>query len=150
LPHLPAVQRAVLALALTGFYKLGDVDLVWEQLESTCPMLGTDCEVADAGLVVRLGAGSDTEVVYDLDERPVLHPRVVRGRPAPGLPPLESERVLFRSRPVLWRDWVAAWECVHAGEVPLKPPLPGVRLLPPESATVVDAEPAEARDAQRR
>jgi len=126
LPRLAEREAEVLALALTGFYKAAGVDLVREQVEASFPPPCPPYDIADGRLVV--WPGGDAEVAYDLDEAPVLHPQVVAGRPAVGLPALEARRLLFGDRAVPWRDWVAAWARQPG------PLVPGMRVLPPVRA----------------
>lgn len=121
LSALSADQAAVLALALTGFYKLAGVDLVREQIESCFLPASTPYDIADEGLVVWPGPGYETEVVYDLREVPALHPRVTAGQPSAPLPVLAADELLFKRRAELWEDWVGAWQRVQAGEPPSKP-----------------------------
>ncbi len=123
-------QAAVLALALTGYYKLGSVDLVREQIEAAfaprCPPYDLD----DNGLVVWPGPGYEVEAVYDLGAGPVLRPRVVAG-PSTELPVLDARQILFRDRDVAWQDWVDTWERDQDGKGLPQPLMPGMRLLPP-------------------
>jgi hypothetical protein len=131
LPRLLSAQTAVLATALVGFYQRSCTDLVREQIEALFAPARPPYDVAAEGLVVWPGPGYETEVVYDLgEEGPVLHPRVVAGRPAADLPVLEAGAVLFSRRPVAWQDWVEVWQRDQAGEGPGKPLLPEVRVLP--------------------
>jgi hypothetical protein len=130
LPRLTAGQAAVLATALTGFYKLGGVDLVREQIEASLAPARPPYDIAEDGLVVWPGGGYEAEVVYDLRDGPVLHPRVVTGHPPAGLPVLTADQLLFGRRAVAWDDWVEAWERDQAGVAPPKPLVPGVRVLP--------------------
>jgi hypothetical protein len=130
LSRLSTGQAAVLATALIGFYMKGGVDLVREQIEAS---FAPDCppyDITDEGLVVWPGGEYEVKVVYDLGAGPVLHPRVVEGRPAAELPVLDPGQLLFSSRAVAWADWVAAWEQDQAGAGHPAALLPGVRVLP--------------------
>jgi hypothetical protein len=133
LPRLADEQATLLAMALIGFYKLGGVDLIREQIEAS---LAPECppyEITDEGLVVWPGGSYETKVVYDLSAGPVLHPHVVGGRPPGDVPVLDAERLRFSSQAVAWLDWVAAWERVQAGGGQPEGLLPAVRVLPPRS-----------------
>jgi hypothetical protein len=86
-------------------------------------------------LVVWPDGSYESEVAYDLGERPLLHPRVVIGKPPAELPVLAADDVLFGLRPVTWQAWVEAWERIQKGEGEAKPLLPGVHLLPVTATT---------------
>jgi hypothetical protein len=131
LPRLSAGQAALLATALIGFYQESGVDLVREQIEASFAPECPPYDLTGEGLVVWPGGGYETKVVYDLRAGPVLHPRVVEGRPAAELPVLEADQLLLSSRAVAWQDWVAAWERAQAGAGSAETLLPGVRVLPP-------------------
>ena len=62
------------------------------------------------------GADGRTEVVYPLDDRAVCLPYVMSGAPIADLPGLEPRRLLFRETPVLWRQWVEAWQRDQSGD----------------------------------
>jgi hypothetical protein len=130
LSRVTAQQTAVFALALTGFYKKAGVDLVREQIEASFAPACPPYDITDEGLVVWPGGRLEVEVVYDLHERPLLHPCVVAGWPPDGLPVLEAGQLLFRERAVLWTDWVAVWERDESGAGPPDALVPGVGLLP--------------------
>jgi hypothetical protein len=101
---------AVLALAMTGWYKKAGVDLIREQIEAcftpTCPPY----VLAKEGLVVWPGKGYEAEAVYDFRAKSVFKSRIVAGLPQVDLPILRAEQVLFKDRLVTWHDWVEAWE----------------------------------------
>jgi hypothetical protein len=101
-----AEQRAVLDLAVVGFFKVSGTDLLRVDVESIFGPVPYD--VTDAGLVAWLGDGA--EVVYDLTAEPVIEPRVAAGKPPDVLPAPAADDLLFRRRPVTWAGWVAAWE----------------------------------------
>ena len=80
-----------------------------EQIEAC---LGTPCPAYDVGaedMIVWPGPDDDTEVVYNLREEPLLHPRRREGRLADNMPVLAADKVVFRNNPITWKDWVAAW-----------------------------------------
>jgi len=131
LPRLSPDQGAVLALALTGFYKESGVDLVAEQIEASLRLEDSRYDIADQGLVVWPGSAYEVEVVYDLRAGPVLHPHTVSGQAALELPSLEAGQLLFSRRDVTWEDWVDAWERDQTGKAPPGPVVPSVRVLPP-------------------
>jgi hypothetical protein len=111
--QLSAERRAILELALAGFYKLCGVELVREQLEAA---IGTaPYDVATEGLVVWPGAGYATEVIYDLHARePVA---TVRGASLAGEPiSLGGKHALFGREPIAWSAWTGAWQALARGE----------------------------------
>jgi len=127
LPGLSPEQRAILTTALTGFYQRCGVDLVREQLEASLPQPCPPYDVSEKGLVVWPGQGYETEVLYDLRQRPEITPRVVSGKLADGLPVLQADQILFSRQEVTWLDWLAAWD-----EAP-KPCGRGAAILPGKS-----------------
>lgn len=131
LPRLSVPETEVLALALSGLYKAAGVDLVREQIEASFPPPAPAYDISGGRLFVWTG---DTEAVYDLEEGPILHPRIFGVAPAVPLPPLEARRLLFGRRTVPWRDWVEAWARDQAGKGQPGPLVPGVRVLPPVRA----------------
>jgi hypothetical protein len=131
LSYVSAEQAAVLALALTSYYKESGVELIHEQIDASFAPPRPPYDIDDRGLILWPESEYESEVVYDLREGPVLHPRSVAGQPTAALPVLGANQILFRDRVVSWQDWVEAWERDQAGEGPPKPLVPGVRVLPP-------------------
>jgi hypothetical protein len=129
LPKLSAEQTSVLCLALTGFYKKAGVDLIREQIESSFGRTSPPYDMTDTGLLVWPRGDFVMSAIYDLREGSALHPHVVAGQPASGLPVLEADQLLLRNRQVEWAGWVEAWERQQAGVESTKPLLPGVRLI---------------------
>jgi hypothetical protein len=126
-------QRATLRDALAGLYQKAGVQLVREQLASC---LGADCPAYDLradGLAVWPGQDYETEVLYDLGERPWASPRVCVGQAAAAAPVLCADRLLFAERGIAWVAWSEAWERDQAGKGHELPLLPDLRLLPPEA-----------------
>jgi hypothetical protein len=117
--------------ALAGFYKLAGVALVREQLQAALPQ-GAEYRLTDAGLSVRLGHGYSAEIIYPLNQGPLLQPH-----PPSELPPMAAQHLLFAATPVRWDDWVQTWQCDQegCGHAPLLPP--NVPLLPPFSSPPV-------------
>jgi len=101
LSQLSAEQAAVLAMALTGFYKLVGVDLIREQIEAILAPESRPYDIADTGLVVWPGGDYQTEIVYSLRESPVLHPRLGTARRRRNT--LSSTRTSFSSLDTMWR-----------------------------------------------
>ncbi|MFO0808187.1 MAG: hypothetical protein U0746_06155 [Gemmataceae bacterium] len=107
---------SVVAVRLSGFYKVAGVDLVGEQIDASFTPVAPSYDIANGRLIV--WPTDDVEVAYDLTETPVLHPQVMAGQPACSLPTLEARRLLFGDRAVPWRDWVAAWGARPGGRRP--------------------------------
>ena len=130
LARLADDQLAVFTTALLGFYHKAGVDLVREQMEAcfvpTCPPY----DIGGEGLIVWPGQGYDTEVIYNLGEEPVLHPRLKDGQPPAGLPSPTADELIFKRQPITWNAWVAAWELDQAGKGNPQKMLPQVRVLP--------------------
>ncbi|MBX6314269.1 MAG: hypothetical protein IRY99_15355, partial [Isosphaeraceae bacterium] len=103
---LPDAPRRSLATALAGLYKLAGVDLVREQLTAS---LSAPYDIAEDGLLVWPGDLA-AEALYDLRDGAVLAPRVLDAPRPVDLPLLDADRLIFRRRPIAWRDWVAAWD----------------------------------------
>ncbi len=129
LPLLSREQTAVFTTALRGFYQKAGVNLVREQIEACfappCPAY----DVGEEGLIVWPGQGYDVEVIYDLREEPVLHPRLKDGQPADKMPTLAADQLLFSGNPITWQAWVAAWEGDQAGVRDFDGLLPQTRVV---------------------
>jgi len=114
LNQLAEAQRQALLTALAGLYKLAGVDLVREQMET---VLGTDAlsyTIEEDGLRVR--AGADTEVVYDLRNGPVIQPQTPAGVVCKDRPVVPAEQLLFKRVSVTWPAWVQTWDSAQACE----------------------------------
>jgi hypothetical protein len=98
---LPADQRAILEIALAGFYKLVGVDVVREQLEVALRVPAYD--VSRDGLVAWPGPGYTTETLYDLHARQL----------APVL-----QGALFGREALRWAAWTTAWQGLVEGGTP--------------------------------
>src|SRR5262249_62382289 len=111
--------------------KKAGVDLIGEQIEACFAPERPPYAITDEGFVVWPGKSYETEAVYDLSERPLLHPRIVQGGIA-DLPLLDARRLLFSLQPVTWQAWVDAWERDQRGEAP--PPLADSHAAAPPPA----------------
>ena len=105
LETLTDTQAARFTLALTGFYALGGVDLVREQVAEALPP-GALYDVASPGLLVWLGGDPDPWV-YTLGPRRMVPHR--RRRTPPRPPVLEARQVRFGATPVPWQRWLEVW-----------------------------------------
>jgi len=129
--NLSEAQRAVLAGLLVGFYRIGGVELVREQIEACLGAQARPYDVTEAGLTLLPGSSRHKTVIYNLDEFPEIAPRMedappIGTYPTGGLPAVDSEALVFERTRTLWRDWVEAWSCEDARE-----PFPA--LLPPKA-----------------
>jgi hypothetical protein len=139
--HLDRGQREALETALTGFYKIGGVDLVREQLEAGLEPQTPPYDITDAGLVVWPGARYEVEILYDLRERPVCRPRPRSLAKSFQLPDLNASSVIFSLASITWQGWVDVWAAEGRGER-LPQLLPSdFRLLPlPQRLPLADLE----------
>jgi hypothetical protein len=110
LPRLNAEQRQTLAAALAGLYKMAGVHLTREQIDESLPTTTFAFDITDSGLVVWTGADGAHDAVYDLSAGPELQPKPLNGALPPGMPVLDTTRLLFTNVPLEWQDWVRTWE----------------------------------------
>ena len=126
---LSSEQLAVFTTALRGFYQKAGVNLVREQIEAcfapTCPPY----DIGEEGLIAWPGQGYESEVIYDLNEEPVIYPRLKGGQPATNLPAFAAEQLLFSKQPITWQAWVTAWEGDQAGVRDFDKLLPQTRVV---------------------
>jgi hypothetical protein len=132
LTRLTGPQRAVLATALAGLYKRAGVDLTREQIAAALGPAAARYHVTSCGLVVWPDEDGRAEAVYPLRDGVLCRPRVTAGT-AVDLRPQASERLLFRETPVLWSQWVAAWQRDQADEGAPEVPA-GAGILPAANA----------------
>lgn len=152
--HVSNDDHAVFSAALAGLYKLGNVGLVREQIESQlraashgssvwqADVLGSErsrdnrasrhYDISTAGLIVWPGEKYDVELHYSLEERPTTVPRPRSLARAAGLAPLPLAAVVYRETPLSWDDWKAYWEQEQSTSESSRRLVPGVRFLPRE------------------
>jgi hypothetical protein len=116
------------------------VDLLREQIEASFAPERPPYDIADKGLVVWPGPGYESEIVYDLREGPVLHPRIAEGQPPARPVELQAAQLLFSSRALTWQSWVEAWERDQSGVAPAEALLPDMRVLPVDQASDTDTD----------
>lgn len=117
--NAPDRKRAILTLALRGFYKVAGVDLLRSDLESLFAPNAIAYDVTDAGIV--FWPTEEQEVVYDLRMEPTIQPQISAGQPRQSLPRPASSQLVFARRPLTWEAWVGAWNCLTAPEaLPVK------------------------------
>ena len=124
--NLTGPQRAVLTGLLVGFYRIGGVDLVREQVDACLGPQAPPYDITEAGLTLLPGSIRPQEVVYDLDEFPEIVPRIEGASSAASYPAVDAQSLVFARTRTLWLDWVAAWSREEARE-----PFPN--LLPPKA-----------------
>lgn len=130
--HLDEGGRHVLANALAGFYQLGGVDMVREQIRKMFPPANWTYDIDDRGLVVWSTSDDERAMVYDLwDGSTQLEPHYDPPElQPPPLPVINADDLLFRRKKTEWSNWVEAWdETATPREL-----TPGVRILPPLDA----------------
>lgn len=130
LVHLPPEKAAALSHALAGFYKIGGVDLIREQIDACFEAQPLPYDITEGGLVVWPGARYEHEIFYNLEQRPTITPRPRAVARSLGCPPLAAQHLLFNLLPITWDEWVHIWEADRAAES--APPLlpKEARLLP--------------------
>jgi len=119
--NLSEAQRCVLAGLFIGFYRIGGVDLVREQIDACLGRRAYPYYVTEAGLKLLPETGRPQAIVYDLDESPKIAPRMEAGSSNGSLPADESLTVVatslvFDRTQTLWSDWVDAWSRDDARE----------------------------------
>lgn len=124
LADLTEAELNTFATFLTGFYKLAGVDLVREQVAAALGTAPRAYDISDEGLVVWPDQRFETEVIYDLHNGPIIHPRSTGG--PNHLPLLETDRLVFSRRALAWRRWVDACDA----EAAATDPLGGTQLMP--------------------
>lgn len=125
-------ERQVLAATLLGLFKTAGADLTRQQIEAALP---SDCayDIVERGLLVWPDATFETEALYDLEQQPVLEPRVLSGAEGASLPTLARSRLMFDQIELSWADWVAVWENDIARHGRLGEPFGRLPLLPEPS-----------------
>ena len=134
-------ERIIVENAVAGLYHLAGVDVAREQLEAALrggAESAPPYDIGSGGLVVWPLPGDGgrgdreygTEVFYDFRGGKALTP-VIRGEPpAPAALTLESQVIFYRSQPVTWTAWVAAWSAASAEEGATPRVLGGASILP--------------------
>lgn len=130
LSQLESRQTQAVWVALAGLYKLSGADLVREQIEACFEPLTVAYDVGERGLVVWPDPGFETEVRYDLQQRPILSPRPRLAAKAYDLPRMEPEDLIFGLSKIEWDVWVEVWESDLTDEYIVRLLPPQVRLLP--------------------
>lgn len=108
LPYLQPDQIRDLNTALAGFYKLAGVDVVQEQLQAQLPPAATGYEIADRRLVVRFDAAPAQPLVLPIQDSVADLSLPPWSGAAPPL--LDPQQVFFSKKPLLWQQWVQAWQ----------------------------------------
>ncbi len=107
--RLAPEQARALTVAITGFYKMCGVELVYDQIDECFSPDVPPYELCDDGLEVRPNRDSDETVVYDLRSSPEQTPLVSPTTPS-SLPTIDRQRLVFAASPIRWAQWVDLWE----------------------------------------
>jgi hypothetical protein len=130
LPRLSARQAEALTAALAGLYKLSGVHLVHEQIVACLGPKETPYAVTDTELILWPGDECAGEAAYDLRDGAALPPHLTSGKALQPLPTLGADQLRFDRVPLTWQHWVETWQQDQAGQMPGKPFLGGIHLLP--------------------
>lgn len=107
--QLQGPQQNSFRAALLGFYKVGAVDMVREQIQSSLGIPDLAYDIGDHGLKVWPGQNFRMEFMYDLERRPLLTPKPASAARRLGLPVIEPEELILSEAPVEWTEWVQFW-----------------------------------------
>ena len=130
LDRLGRQDRDTFAMALTGTYRLGSVDLVREQIESAFDGTVPPYDITHTGLTVWPGGAWDVEITYDLHRDGVVRPSPTLAASRANLHPFDAREIRFSQGDILWTDWETIWDTASEST----PPLPGARYLLPAIA----------------
>jgi hypothetical protein len=103
-------QRSSLAVALAGFYNIGNVNLVRERIENCLAKQFLAYDVTHQGLIAWPDSSYNDEVVYDLERKPVIRPTPAAIANRYRMPVVNSRELMYSETPILWDEWVAWWE----------------------------------------
>jgi hypothetical protein len=113
--RLEEAQHDLLCGLLVGFYRLGGVDLVREQIRACLGAEAPPYDVEESGLVLLPRPDREVELIYDLDQQPLIFPRYSDGAVCAECPPVASAALVFARSKTRWVDWVAAWRAEASG-----------------------------------
>lgn len=124
--------QQVVGMALAGLYHFSGADLVREQIAVHLGTPPLRYDIAERNLVVWPEPRFEMEILYDLDDRPVLRPFPAAEAEKFGLGEIPANRFFFAEQPVSWDDWVAFWTTVQQQKRPPETvPLQAGDVLPP-------------------
>lgn len=119
LRNLNPAQRETLRGLLIGFYRVGGVDLVREQIVACLGPQVRPYDVTEAGLVLLPRPDRNGSTVYDLEESPRIIPQVLDGSridaDAAHAASVDAEALVFGRTRTGWNDWVTAWSVEESG-----------------------------------
>ncbi len=107
---LQGARRDSFLAALLGFYKVGAVDMVREQIRHSLADPALAYDITDSGLKVWPGSTFRMEFVYNLDNRPMLTPKPASAGRRAGLPEIPSDELILSEAPLHWLRWVDFWD----------------------------------------
>ena len=130
LARISPEQAETLVTALAGFYKIGGVDLVREQIEACFEPRHPPYDVTETGLNVWPGNQYDVELIFNLNQRPTIRPRPRALAKSLNFSTLEANQLIFAESTITWAAWVSTWEHEQAGGgIPPLFPQP-IQLIP--------------------
>ncbi|QGJ70137.1 Hypothetical protein PBC10988_18310 [Planctomycetales bacterium 10988] len=137
LDQLSESSRHAFQTALAGLYKMSGVELIREQIEAQFEPDRFPYDIAREGLIVWPEETFSTEAIYRIDPRENENSNYIAPRttanPAPLLPSLQAQELLYDRTPLEWKYWVDTWEYDQRGGRPQKSFLHSIRLLPDHS-----------------
>jgi hypothetical protein len=126
---LSVPRRQTLASALAGFYKMGGVDLVREQIESRLEPGSRGYDVSNDALIV-WSMDNRVQRFYALRDWPGLEyvhdPAGLPAKPTSA----DRDHWVFAATPISWRRWVITWELDQLDGVSTHQVLENIYLLP--------------------
>lgn len=140
LAGLSSAQQTAFRAALAGLHKQAGVDILRRQLEHSFSAFPIAYDLSDEGLVVWPRGSYDAEATYDLrSANGQAAANILRGSFPFPLPVLALRRVLFRSHPIGWAEWVEFWRRDQRGEPPATSLLPAAEEVPLPAAPQSEA-----------
>lgn len=116
LRDLPSSQVQPLNTSLVNLYKLANVGLVREQMESQLPPTVHDYDITSRELILWLDHRYGLAVPYSwYDDHGKLKPRRRAGPVPVEAPLLDAARFIFQRTPLYWQQWVECWDKDQTG-----------------------------------
>ncbi len=116
--------------ALAGFYQLGGVDIVREQVEDCFKESTPAYDVMESGLAVWPTDDYSVEVVYNLHRRPQIRPTPRSVARDYQLPNPDASQLVHGETHVDWKHWVEIWDTSPDAEELASPHSTPIRVLP--------------------
>ena len=119
--ELTSSEKAILLDALSGFYRLGGVDLIREQIEIALGNRQMPYDVNEQGLVVWPDDHYEAEGFYNLHRKTTMRPSPRSVAKAWDLPTLTRGELVFAHTPIERAAWEARWASGGVEATPLLP-----------------------------